>query len=76
MQKIIRGYHVFMTGQAYRDRFDGSRPDNVRTGAGLLVFPMQRLEFRAEIENNRQITNSSTVPKETWVVMGQVHVSL
>ena len=76
MQKLFRGYNLFFTGQAWRDEFESNRPDNIKTGAGFLMFPMQRLEFRAEVENTRQTINSANVPVESWALMGQVHVSL
>jgi hypothetical protein len=76
MQKIVRGYHLFVTGQAYKDDLVGSRPDNLRLGAGLLMFPMARTEFRVEVENTRQILPNAEVPKDFWAVMAQIHLSL
>lgn len=76
MQKIVRGYHVFVTGQAYKDDLVGSRPDNIKLGAGLLMFPMARTEFRVEVQDTRQILSSAEVPKDSWALLAQFHLSL
>lgn len=76
IQRVTRGYHVFISGQAFKDNMTADGSDAVKTGIGLLAFPMQRLEFRLEAENTRQFRNSVTVPKEDWWAMGQIHVSL
>lgn len=76
MQKVVRGYHVFMAGQAYKERMVSNLSDRLKVSAGLLAFPAQRLEFRFEIENTRQFENSAGVKDETWALMGQAHVSL
>lgn len=76
IQKITRGYHLFVTGQAYKDDMTGSRPDNIRMGLGLLAFPLARTELRVEVENTRQIQNSADVPKDTWALLTQLHLSL
>lgn len=76
IQKIKRGYHIFVTGQAYKDDMISSQPDNIKMGAGLLAFPMARTEFRIEVENSRQILGSAEVPKDSWVLLTQIHLSL
>lgn len=76
MQRFARGYHIFVTAQSYKDLLTSDRPDIVKTGAGLLVFPMQRLEFRLELENTRQFASSTKVNDEEWTLLGQVHIAL
>lgn len=76
MQKIVRGYHVFVTGQAYKNDMTSAGQDILRTGAGILAFPMARFEVRIEVENQRAITNSPVIAKDTWSLLGQLHVSL
>lgn len=76
MQRIVRGYHIFVTGQAYKSDTVGEVSDNLKLGFGLLAFPMQRLEFRLEVENTQQITSSAEVPRYSWDVLGQIHISL
>lgn len=75
MQKLVRGYHVFVSGQAYKGRMVSNVADRLKMSGGLLAFPMQRFEFRFEIENTRQFENSADVKDETWAMMGQAHVS-
>jgi hypothetical protein len=76
IQRVVRGYHVFVTGQAFKDDMTADASDAVKTGIGLLAFPMHRLEFRIEAENTRQFRNSVTVPRDDWWAVGQIHVSL
>lgn len=75
-QKVVRGYHVFVSGQGYKDKMESSAKDYVKASAGVVIFPMQRFEFRIEAEDTRQVRSSSEVAKDTWALMGQVHVSL
>jgi hypothetical protein len=76
MQRVVRGYHAFISGQVYKDRLERGRPENFKMSFGALMFPMQRLEFRAELENTRQYNSSPDVNDEGWALMGQVHISL
>lgn len=76
IQKVVRGYHIFVSGQAYKDDMVSSRPDNIRTGFGVLAFPMARTELRVEVENTRQVVNSPLVPEDVWAFLTQVHISL
>ncbi|MGE0527982.1 MAG: hypothetical protein AB7P49_13020 [Bdellovibrionales bacterium] len=76
IQRVARGYHVFLSGQAYKDRMESDRPDSLKASFGLLAFPMQRVEFRLEMENTRQIENSPAVSDEFWLMLGQVHIAL
>ncbi len=75
MQRIKRGYHFFISGQAYKEDMSGKYQDTLRFGAGLLMFPMQRLEFRLEAENERKLA-SDEVQDEKWSILGQVHLSM
>ena len=76
MQRVIRGYHLFLTGQAYKDNLDSDKPDNLKAGIGLLAFPMARVEFRFELENSWQRTSTTEVQRDNWALLGQLHVSL
>lgn len=75
-QRVVRGINVFMVGQMFKDRMEGNRPDNFKTGAGLVVWPAQRFEWRMELENGRQFTDNTEVQKESWLVLSQLHISL
>lgn len=76
IQRVVRGYHLFLQGQAYKDKMEGGRADQLKLGFGLLAFPMQRLEFRVEAETLRQLNNSPAVTRDGWTAMAQVHLSL
>ncbi|MCC6138863.1 MAG: hypothetical protein IT287_09530 [Bdellovibrionaceae bacterium] len=76
IQKMIRGYHIFVTGQAYKNDMTGSGTDMLRMGAGLLAFPMARFEWRIEVQNTRALANSPQISKDSWSLLGQLHVSL
>jgi len=76
IQRVIRGYHFFLVGQAYKDDMKGDRPDQVRTAFGFLVFPKQRWEWRIELENSRRFTDNNEVQKDSWAFLTQLHLSL
>lgn len=76
LQRLERGYHLFIAGQLYKDAMLAKRPDAFKGGFGLLMFPMQRLELRLEMENAMQLSQSANVPKDSWALMGQIHLSL
>jgi hypothetical protein len=75
-QRVVRGYHVFVTGQAYKPETTSQYSDNLKFGFGLLAFPMQRVEFRIEAENTQQLLSSAEVPRYSWALLGQLHLSL
>lgn len=75
IQKIFRGYHLFFAFQAYKPDMSGSVPDFLKLGSGLLVFPIARTEVRIEVENTR-IYSAQPVQKDTWALLGQLHISL
>ncbi len=75
-QRLVRGYHVFVSGQMYKDDMKTGRPDLMKTSFGFLTFPGLRSEFRIEIENTRQLNTSADVAKEGWGLLAQIHLSL
>lgn len=75
-QRILRGYHVFVTGQAFKADLTGDQSDNVTLGFGLLAFPMQRVELRIEAENSQTLSSDPEVQRYFWNVLGQLHISL
>ncbi len=75
-QRLTRGYHLFVIGQAYKDDMKGNRPDQFRSGFGLLMFPAQRLEWRFELADARQFTDNNEVQRDTWALLTQLHISL
>lgn len=76
MQKVTRGYHLFVTGQAYKSDMTAANADTLRFGTGVLAFPRQRYECRVEVQNERNINSGASVPKDNWALLGQLHISL
>lgn len=76
IQKVRRGYHVFMTGQAYKRDMVASSSDEIKLGVGMLIFPMARAEFRFDLENTLAVESGSEVPPDSWALMLQAHLSL
>ncbi len=76
LQRIARGYHVFLVGQAYKQEMIGSVDDDVSLGFGMLAFPMQRLELRVEARNTRHLPSGNEVQTESWAIQLQGHLSL
>lgn len=76
IQKIVRGYHLFVSGQSYKADMIGSNPDILKFGTGFLIFPRNRFEFRIEAENTRVIQASPQVSPDSWALLGQLHLSL
>lgn len=75
-QRVKRGYHVFVTSQAYKRDLSSDVSDELKFGFGLLAFPMQRLELRVEAENSQLVSAGPNVPRYGWSVLGQIHLSL
>ncbi len=75
IQRVSRGYHLFVQGQAFKDNMVSGRADILKAGAGLLMFPMARTEFRVEFENTRQFSTKE-VQGDTWAMLYQLHISL
>jgi hypothetical protein len=76
MQKMARGYHVFVSGQAYKEDMVATEADNFKLAVGMLMFPMARTEFRFDLENVRSVTSGAVVPNDSWNLMLQAHISL
>ena len=75
-QRIVRGYHLFVTGQAYKDDFKSGRDDKVDGGFGMLAFPRARTELRLEWRNSRVFNDDAEVKPEAWTALAQLHISL
>lgn len=76
MQRLVRGFHFFMTAQSYKDDMTGSAKDQFVSSFGMMIFPAQRFELRVELADRRQFTDNSEVQEDTWVMLTQAHISL
>lgn len=72
---IVRGYNLKITAERYNPDFKPSAPDQWRWMAGILAWPLPRLELRAEIMNYRQFSDQQAAA-DAWALQGQIHVSL
>lgn len=76
MNRLLRGYHSFFTLQLYKSALTSRQPTILKSTLGLLAFPMSRVEVRVDLENSRYLTHSPQVPRDTWALLGQLHLSL
>ncbi len=71
---FAKGYNVLSTYQIYKDDLTSTGTVRNRLGIGLLAFPWQKTEIRAELINDRTVADQSSVP-DTWTAQAQVHLS-
>lgn len=74
-QRLKRGYHLFFSGQGYKDSMVGGVANNIKASFGLIMFPLQRYELRVEAENTRQLVNGPNVSEDGWGLLSQMHLS-
>jgi hypothetical protein len=74
-QKLVRGYHLFMAAQAYKQEMKSAKNDQTKFELGMMAFVYPGVEIRIEGENNRTISSTS-VTKEGWTALAQLHLSL
>ncbi len=70
----FRGMWVQTTLHYYR-RDTSEDDETITVGQGLQWFPRQKMEFRLDVLNRRNFSET-TASKDTWQVLGQVHVWL
>ena len=59
----------------YYRRDTSEEDETITVGPGLQWFPRQKMEFRLDVLNRRSFSET-TASKDTWQVLGQVHVWL
>jgi hypothetical protein len=75
-QRMIRGYHLFVDAQSYKDQLSAGHDDQVTGGFGVLMFPVARTEFRIELQSGRTFNDDAQVAPEAWTALAQLHLSL
>ncbi len=73
--RIVRGFHWVMTGEHYTDDTLNSVARLYRLTTGPQWFPVQRLEFRLEVQGART-TGVPAFGADTFSLLSQVHVWL
>lgn len=71
---MSRGLFVQGTMDYFRRDLE-TEDESVRVGPGLQWFPRQKIELRVDVYNSRQFLKDSA-PKDTFEVLGQVHLWL
>jgi hypothetical protein len=71
---FTKGYNVLSTYQIYKDNMVTTGTVRNKLGIGILAFPWQKTEIRAELINDRTVADQSSVP-DTWTAQAQVHLS-
>lgn len=70
----VRGFYFFTNIEYYQDDIE-KEPFFIRWGPGVQWFPIQRLEFRADLQNTRNFSPDSS-NKDSWLYLLQAHVWL
>jgi hypothetical protein len=73
--KLTRGLNFQSIGQYSKSDLNKVANENLRWGFGLLYFPFQRLELRAQAVTKRTMSRTS-VDEDSWTIQTQAHVSL
>ncbi len=71
---MSKGYNFLTTYQTYKDDLTSTGTVRNKLGFGLLAFPWQKTEIRAEVINDRTVADQSSAP-DTWTAQAQVHLS-
>jgi len=72
---LTRGYNFVATTERYNRSFNATDPDKWKWSFGFLMFPFARVELRTEATFLRSLSTQVASP-DSWIVDGQVHVSL
>jgi hypothetical protein len=67
--KLDRGVYFINTLEYLKDTSGDKR---IRIGPGLQLFPIQRVEFRIDLQNTRNLSSQSAT-KDVWDLLAQVH---
>lgn len=72
--KLVRGLYIESTGEYTKDDVE-TKPERLRWTLGFLWFPMQRVELRAAVRQQKTL-NTPIVEKDQWYYITQIHLSL
>lgn len=75
MIKLTRGFHFLMTAEYYAYPMFGSSIRYFRFGPSFQYFPMQRVEFRVDLQGTRT-TGQSSVNSDIFNLLSQLHIWL
>lgn len=75
-QRLVRGYHFFISGEGYKDQLKAGHDDHVNGGFGFVMFPASRTELRLQWVSGREFNDDAQVQPEAWTALAQLHLSL
>ncbi len=73
--ELTRGYNLLINLERYNGDTAANTPEQWKTGLGLLMFPINRVELRLGAQHYRQVS-SEEASADNWGLQGQLHVSL
>ncbi len=72
--RLTRGYFFQTLMEYFKSDVNGLNAENLKFGAGFLMFPLQRLEWRLTGMSTRTV-DPTGLDKDNWVMQSQVHLS-
>ena len=73
--KVARGQHLLVKFETWKPDLDTDSNESFRYGIGFLSFPWAKTEFRFDLYNQRTLVPAQA-NQDTWIVTGQIHLSL
>lgn len=73
--EMVRGYNLLINLERYNGDTAANTPEQWKTGLGLLMFPINRVELRLGAQHYRQVSSEEASP-DNWALQGQLRVSL
>ena len=75
MSRLAKGHHLLIKFETWKPDVKTAENETFRYGLGFLSFPWARTEFRFDLYNQRTIVPAQA-NQDTWIVTGQLHLSL
>ncbi len=75
MSRLAKGHHLLIKFETWKPDVKTADNETFRYGLGFLSFPWAKTEFRFDLYNQRTIVPAQA-NQDTWIVTGQLHLSL
>jgi len=73
--ELSRGYNLLVNLERYNSDTAANTPEQWKYGLGMMMFPINRFEFRVHAQHFRQVSSEEASP-DNWSLQGQLRVSL
>lgn len=73
--ELTKGYNLLINLERYNSDTAANTPEQWKYGLGMLMFPINRFEFRVNAIHYRQVSSEEASP-DNWSLQGQLRVSL